>query len=156
MACRNGTLILQRNSLLLAAALVFAGCGPSGTPEDEIRALVDVAELAAEERDAADLRGLVADDYRDAGGRTAADIRGILHGYLIAHQSIRLITRIDSIELEGTELARLQVTVGMLGRDSNSDSNWDLAGDVYRFDLRLAREGEDDWRVIRAGWQENR
>lgn len=156
MACRNGTPIRRRNSLLLAVALACAGCGPSGTPEDEIRALVDAAELAAEERDAADLRALVADDYRDAGGRTAADIRGILHGYLIAHQSIRLITRIDSIELEGTELARLQVTVGMLGRNADSDSNWDLAGDVYRFDLRLAREDGDDWRVIRAGWQENR
>ena len=103
---------------------------------------------------AADLRRLVADDYRDPAGRTAGDIRGILHGYLIAHQSIRLITRIDSIEFEGTELARLRVTVGMLGRGADSDSNWDLAGDVYRFDLRLARE-DGEWRVIRAGWQED-
>jgi hypothetical protein len=133
--------------------LALAGCGPSGTPEDEIRALVDAAELAAEERDATDLRALVADDYRDPGGRSAGDIRSVLHGYLVAHQSIRLITRIDSIELEGTELARLRVTVGMLGRDADSESNWDLAGDVYRFDLRLARE-DDEWRVIRAGWQE--
>jgi hypothetical protein len=132
--------------------LALAGCGPSGTPEDEIRALVDAAELAAEERDATDLRALVADDYRDPGGRSAGDIRSVLHGYLVAHQSIRLITRIDSIELEGTELARLRVTVGMLGRDADSESNWDLAGDVYRFDLRLARE-DDEWRVIRAGWQ---
>jgi hypothetical protein len=156
MACRSGTLILRASSPALAAILALAGCGASGTPEDGIRALVDAAEVAAEERDAADLRGLIADDYRDAGGRTASDIRGILHGYLIAHQSIRLITRIDSIELEGTELARLQVTVGMLGREADPDSDWDLAGDVYRFDLRLAREDGDEWRVIRAGWQESR
>ena len=155
MACRNGTPIRRARNLALAAVLALAGCGTTGTPEDEIRALVDAAELAAEERDAADLRDLVADDYRDPGGRTAGDIRGILHGYLVAHQSIRLITRIDSIELEGTELARLRVTVGMLGREAGSDSNWDLAGDVYRFDLRLARE-DGEWRVIRAGWQDNR
>ncbi len=148
--------IRHANSLALALVLLGAGCGPSGTPEDEIRALVEAAELAAEERDAADLRDLIADDYRDAGGRTAADIRGILHGYLIAHQSIRLITRVDSIELEGTELARLQATVGMLGREADSDSGWDLAGDVYRFDLRLARGDGDEWRVIRAGWQADR
>ena len=37
----------------------------------------------------------------------------------------------------------------MLGREAGSGSNWDLAGDVYRFDLRLARE-DDGWRVIRA------
>ena len=42
----------------------------------------------------------------------------------------------------------------MLGREADSDSNWDLAGDVYRFDLRLARE-DDEWRVIRAGWQQD-
>ena len=155
MACRNGTPIRRARNLALAAVLALAGCGTTGTPEDEIRALVDAAERAAEERDAADLRALVADDYRDPGGRTAGDIRGILHGYLVAHQSIRLITRIDSIELEGTELARLKVTVGMLGREADSDSNWALAGDVYRFDLRLARE-DGDWRVIRAGWQDNR
>lgn len=144
--------IRRRNSLLLVAALACAGCGPAAAPEDEIRALVGAAERAAEERDAASLRELVADDYQDAGGRAADDIRGMLHGYLITHQSIRLITRIDSIELEGTELARLRVTVGMLGRAADSDSNWDLAGDVYRFDLRLARENGDEWRVIRARW----
>jgi hypothetical protein len=44
----------------------------------------------------------------------------------------------------------VQVTVGMLGRES--DSNWDLAGDIYHFDLRLARE-DGEWRVTRAGWQ---
>jgi len=40
----------------------------------------------------------------------------------------------------------------MLGREADTDSNWDLAGDVYRFDLRLAHE-DGEWRVIRAGWQ---
>jgi hypothetical protein len=143
---------IRHASNIALVALLLAGCGPTGTPEDEIRALVETAELAAEERNAADLRALIADDYSDNNGRSAADIRGVLHGYLIAHQSIRLLTRIDSIELEGTELARVKVTVGMLGRDADSDSNWDLAGDVYRFDLRLARE-DGDWRVIRAGWQ---
>lgn len=44
----------------------------------------------------------------------------------------------------------------MLGREADPDSDWDLTGDVYRFDLRLAREDGDEWRVIRAGWQESR
>lgn len=72
----------------------------------------------------------------------------------MAHPSVRLISRVDSIELEGTELARVAVTVGMLGREAASDSSWDLAGDVWRFDLTLAREG-GGWRVIRAGWQQD-
>ena len=99
------------------------------------------------------MRKLIADDYRDASGRDADEIRRYLHGYLIAHQSIRLITRIDAIELEGSEVARAQVTVGMLGRES--DSSWDFAADIHHFDLRLALE-DGEWRITRAGWQAER
>lgn len=139
---------------LACLAALAAGCGPAGTPEDEIRALVATAEESAEARDASALKGLVADDYQDPAGRTASDIRNYLHGWLVAHQSVRLLSRVDSIELEGTGLARVAVTVGMLGREADSESAWDLAGDVWRFDLMLARE-DGDWRVIRAGWQQD-
>ena len=139
--------------MALAIALL-AACGSRSEPEQELRALVDEAEIAAEERDASALRELIADDYQDPQGRNAGDVRTYLHGYLIAHPSIRLITRIDSIELEGKELARVAVTVGMLGREAGADDDWDLAGDIYRLDLRLAREDDGDWRVIRAATQD--
>jgi hypothetical protein len=117
---------------------------------------VDEAETAAEARDASELRALVADDYNDPSGRDAADVRNLLHAYLVAHPSLRLITRIDSIEIEGKELARLKVTVGVLAREADSESNWDLAAEVRRLDIRLARADGGDWRVIRAGPQEGR
>ena len=135
--------------------LACAGCGPSSAPEEEIRALVDEAEAYAEERDAPALRELVADDYADASGRDAADVRNLLHGWLIAHPSVDLLTRIDSIELEGTELARVQVTVGVLGREARGESDWQLAADVERLDIRLARDG-GDWHVIAASRQSER
>ena len=142
--------ILRAASAASALALV-AGCGGGGAPEDQIRALVDEAEAAAEDRDASALRELIADDYQDPQGRNATDLRTYLQGYLAMHPSLKLITRIDSIELEGTEQARVAVTVGMLGRQAGADAGWDLAGDIYRLDIRLAREGGGDWRVIRAG-----
>ena len=111
---------------------------------------MDEAEALAEARDAGELRALVADDYADANGRDAADIRNLLHAWLVAHPSVSLLTRIESIELEGTELARVQVTVGMLGREAKGASDWELAADVERLDIRLARQG-GDWRVIAAG-----
>ncbi len=98
---------------------------------------------------------MVADDYQDGEGRGADEIRRYLHGYLIAHQSIHLITRIDDIELQGRELARLQVTVGVLDREADADSAWDLAGDIHHFNLRLARE-DGEWRVTRADRQPDR
>lgn len=140
----------------MASALAVAGCGTSGAPEDEIRDFVDEAEVAAEARDASDLRALVADDYEDPSGRDASDVRTLLHAYLVAHPSLNLITRIDSIELEGKELARLEVTVGVLAREADAESSWDLAVEVRRLDIRLAREDGGEWRVIRAGAQRER
>ena len=66
---------------------------------------------------------------------------------------MNLLTRIDSIELEGTEQARVKVTVGLLGRDAKGESNWNLAADLERLDIRLARVG-DEWRVVGAWRQE--
>jgi hypothetical protein len=153
MACRNGRPCLRSLGLLAFLALACAGCESSGTPEDEIRTFVEKAEVAAEARDASELKGLVADDYEDASGRDAADVRNLLHTFLVAHPSLALITRIDSIDLEGTGLARFQVTVGVLGREASAESNWDLAAEVRRLDIRLAREDSGEWRVIRAGPQ---
>ncbi len=132
-----------------AALLALAACGPSGTPEEQVRALVDEAESAAEARDASALKDFVADDYQDRQGRSADDVRALLHGWLVAHPSVNLLTRIDSITLEGTELARVEVTVGLLGREAKGASDWNLAFEVERLDVRLARE-DGEWRVIGA------
>ncbi len=146
---------LHKPALELALLLGGAGCGSSGTPEDQIRELVSGAETAAEARDASELRGLVADDYKDASGRDASEVRNLLHAWLVAHPSVNLLTRIDSIELEGTELARVKVTVGMLGREARDGSDWNLAAEVQRLDIRLARE-DGEWRVIGAARQDAR
>lgn len=116
---------------------------------------MDEVESLAEARDAAELRAMIADDYRDASGRDAREVRNFLHAWLVAHPSVNLLTRIDSIALEGTEQARVRVTVGMLGREAKGDSDWDLAADVERLDIRLAREG-GDWRVVGAQRQGER
>jgi hypothetical protein len=63
---------------------------------------------------------------------------------------VNLLTRIDSIELEGTEQARVGVTVGLLGREAKEGSEWDFAADIERLDIRLARDG-GEWRVVGAG-----
>jgi hypothetical protein len=135
---------------MLAASL--AGCSPSPSPEDEIREVVADAERAAEARDAFALRALVADDYRDGRGQGAEDIRRYVHGYLLAHQSVHLLVKVEQIDLPATNLARLRATVAMVGREAEAASAWDLAADVYEFDVTLAREA-GDWRVTKADWR---
>ena len=141
-----------RHSILLVSGLAIASCGGDNSPEAQVRAVIAEAEAAAEARDASALRDLVADDYRDGRGNDAEEIRRYVHGYLIAHQSVRLLVRIEKLELKATDLARLRATVAMVGREAESAGAWDLAADVHEFDVTLARE-DGEWRVTRADWR---
>lgn len=147
---------MKRSAVAACCALplfagLLAGCAGKGSPEDEVRAAVGAAEEAAEARDASALLDLVADDYRDSRGNGAEEIRRYLRGYLVAYQSITLLTRIDAIEMPATDLARVQATVGMVGKEAEAAGAWDLATDLYELDVTLARE-DGEWRVTRADW----
>jgi ketosteroid isomerase-like protein len=144
--------MLLRTATLLLLCLGLSGCGRETSPEEELRAVVAAAEEAAEARDASALFELIAVDYRDGHGNGIEEIQRYLRGYLIAHQSIHLLVRIDEVELLATDLARLRATVGMLGQERDGAAAWDLAADVYEFDLTLARENSD-WQVTRADWR---
>ncbi|HSG91512.1 MAG TPA: hypothetical protein VLA56_20005 [Pseudomonadales bacterium] len=117
-----------------------------------MRAVVAEAEAAAEARDASALLDLIADDYRDGRGNGADEIRRYVRGYLVAHQSIHLLVRIEELELKATDLARLRATVAMVGREAEGAAAWDLAADVHEFDVTLARE-HGGWHVTRADWR---
>jgi hypothetical protein len=139
-------------TVLAAGLLALAACSRPDSPEAELRAVIATAKEAAEARDASALFDLIAPDYRDAQGYGADELKRYIRGWLIAHQSVRLLTRVNSLEFPAEDLAQAQVTVAMLGREADAENAWDLAADVYEFDLTLAREG-GDWRVTRAAWR---
>ena len=141
-----------RRCILLLMALVVTSCGGDTSPEAQVRAVVAEAEAAAEARDASALLDLIADDYRDSRGNGADEIRRYVRGYLVAHQSVHLLVRIEELELKATDLARLRATVAMVGREAEGAATWDLAADVHEFDVTLARE-DGEWRVTRADWR---
>lgn len=136
---------------LLVVAAFAGGCGAPDPPEAQVRAVVQEAKEAAEARDASRLFDLIDPGYRDPQGHGAEELQRYLRGWLIAHQSVRLLTRVDSVEFPAEDLARVAVTVGMVGREAGADA-WDLAADVYDIDVTLARE-DDEWRVTRAEWR---
>ncbi len=72
-----------------------------------------------------------------------------MHGYLIANQSIRLLTRVDSIEFPYRDMARVELTLASLGREASEDSSFDLAADVERLSIELTLD-DGEWRVTRA------
>jgi hypothetical protein len=138
--------------LMALLTLLLVACGPEQTPEAQVRSVIAAGEVAAEARDLSALMELVAADFRDeqVGGR--AELQQYLRGYLVTHQSIHLLTRVDSVELPYRDMAKVSLTIGTLGRDSAAASALELAADVYDVQLELRFDG-DDWRVTRASWR---
>ena len=138
-----------RGFLIALLSLLLAACGPTQTPEAQVRSVIAAGEAAAEARDLSALMELVATDFRDdqVGGRE--ELQQYLRGYLVMHQSIHLLTRIESIDFPYSDMARVHVTVGSLASETGDSTSFDLAADVQELDLQLVREGEH-WRVRRA------
>ncbi len=143
---------MKRFAALLLAAALIAGCADPDSPEAQVRRTIDTMEAAAEARDVGDLMDFIADDFRDGYGRGPDELRRYVQGYFIANQSIHLLTRIEQIDFPHPDEARLHVAVGMVGREAAAANAWNLAADVYDFEVTMRRNG-DDWRVIHAKWQ---
>jgi hypothetical protein len=124
--------------ILLALLFLLAGCGSADDPETQVRKTIDAIEAAAEARDVDDVMEHVSDQFRDAYGRDARALSRYLRGYFIANQSIHLLTRIRGIEFPTAEEARVQVTVGMLGR--HAEDSWDLAAEIREFHVTLMHQ----------------
>jgi hypothetical protein len=139
---------------LCACALGLAGCGPRSSPEQQVRAVIAAGEEAAERRDHGDLMALVSPRYEGASGENVDDLSQLLRGYLLAHPSVHLATRIEQVEFPYDDLAKVRLTIGMLGRetDAASAAALDLAADVQKVELELQRD-DGDWKVTRANWE---
>lgn len=136
---------------LCLAVVLLSGCGGSvSDPEAEIRAWIDTAEMAAENRNRRALMAGVADHYADARGNGRDDINDIVRIYMLRQQSIAVISKIDEIVLSDDSAAQVALTVGMAGTNDNALG---LSADAYRFELELEKDG-DDWLLIGARWGE--
>ena len=139
-------------TLALGLATLGWGCHKASTPEAEVRQLVERAQKAAEARTVSDLTGLLSSDFRDGQGNSSEDLARYLRAYFIANQSVRLITRIDSLQFPGPDTANLKVGVAS-ATQSNGESGLGGIGANFRtFELALVRE-DGDWKVRYAKWQ---
>jgi hypothetical protein len=141
------------NAMRLAAlsfVVLGAGCGATD-PEAEIRALLAGAELAAESRDTGFFRDLIGTGYRDARGNDREQIVNLVRGLFIANQRVEVVSRIDTVELEGTDAARAVVHAGMLSQRAGAELLGGVKADLYRFELELVNDG-GAWQIIGATW----
>jgi hypothetical protein len=134
----------------LIVLAVLAGCSDDASPEQQVRAVIDSMEAAAEARDVGDLLEHVSTAYRSADGLDRAEAARYLRGYFVANQSIHLLTRIESLEFPAPDEARVKLQVGMAGRGGQGAA--DLSADLYDFDVALVHE-DGEWKVSYADWR---
>ena len=142
--------VLLCGVLLACGALV--GCSAPLTPEQELREWVTSAARAAEEKEVGLLRDSVSDAYADDRGNDRRVIDRLLTYHLLRHGSVHAFVRIESLELETPDAARLEL-LAALARVAIPDASAlaRLNADLWRIDLELRRE-DDSWRVVAATW----
>ena len=137
----------------LAVLLTAIACSKPTTPEQRVREFLDRGEQAAEQKDMRTLRGAVSEHYSDSDGRDRRMIEGILRLYVLRHESIHLLTRVDSIEFPRPAQAHVGIYVAMAARPiTHAAQLAAFQANLYRFDLVLAEE-DSQWRVLRAAWR---
>ena len=122
------------------AATLLAACSAKSSDEEQVRALIDSVEAAAEARDASDVLEHVANDYADSSGLDKTQLQNFLRGYFLAHPKLQLLVNVESLEFPVDGLAQAVVSVRSL----------ELAvPDAQRLKVEFRRAG-GEWRVVRA------
>jgi len=98
-------------SLILLATILLAACGAKTSDEQQVRALIDEVETAAEARDTSDVLEHVSDDFADSGGLDKTQLQDFLRGYFLAHPRLELVVNIESLEFPVDGLAQAVISV---------------------------------------------
>jgi hypothetical protein len=133
----------------VALLCLLAACGKSSSgPEEQVRAWVHDAQVAAETKARRDLVSLISPAYADARGYDRDAIEKRLRVYFMRQNSIHLVTSVDELTLYGDTAAEVELTVGMAGTNEGA---FGFSADAYRFSMELEK-GDSGWQLISARW----
>ena len=135
---------------LICALLAGCGGGSEAGPEEALRAWVDAAEAAAEDKDRQGLLDLIAEKYADSRGNDYQQIDNMLRYYFLRQKSVGFVTNINDIAVMGDTAALVNLTVVMAGTNANALG---VRADAYNFELEL-ESTDDEWMLIGARWGE--
>ena len=138
----------------IALALCALGCSREvASPEDRVRAVLAALEESAQEKDAGEMKEHVSEGYSDAKGNDKRAIAQLVAFHLLSNQSVYLLTRVRSVEIEEPGQARAEILVAMAGtKIEGPEALLALRADLYRFDLGFAEE-DGAWRIRSAEWR---
>ncbi len=129
-------------------AAVLAGCSTPSPPDAAVRAWLEAAETAVEERDRGRLIDMLAEGYVDTRGNDRAAVDQRLRLYFLRNREILIASHVEDLQIVGGTAAHVVLTAGMAGADANA---FGLRADAYRFELELV-EQDGEWLLIGADW----
>jgi hypothetical protein len=133
----NASLIFVTAILLCT---LLAACGAKSSDEEQLRAVIDAVETAAEARDASDVLEHVADNYADSSGFDKTQLRNFLRGYFLTHPGLELLVNVESLEFPVDGLAQAVVSIATVELTDP---------DMQRLKVEFRRR-ESGWQVVRA------
>lgn len=138
----------------LAGLLCLAACQRERlAPEAQVRALIQSAVAAAEQKRLGTLRDLIAERYQDDQGQDKRALENLLRLQFLRNESLHLFARIQSVTLAQPERAQSIVLVAMAGVPIASVQELaTLRADLHRFEIDWVQENKQ-WRVQRAAWR---
>jgi len=139
----------------LAATLLGCGGGDALTPEQEIGAALETFKQAAHERDVSAAAEIFSDEYGDTAGRDKAAIKAVVLQYFMGHEAIHILYRVRRLELaEPPQAAHVTLAAAVTGAPvSEVGELEDLNADIFTFDLTMAREDDERWRIRSVQWK---
>lgn len=138
----------------LVLAMLLPGCrGERASPEAEVRALINSAATAAEQKRIGTLRDMISEKYADEQGQNKRAVEGLLRLHFLRNETVHLYAHIQSVTLPQPDRAQATVLVAMAGVPIVSAQALPaLRADLHRFEIDFARE-DKTWRVQRAAWR---
>jgi hypothetical protein len=139
---------MNARSLVPLALAALLACGAPPTPEQEVRAVLDVLEAAAERGDASAFAELVSPAYSDPYGHDRDGLRALVAFQVMqSGRGREVIVRVRDVSFPEPARAVVALSVGFAG----SRGTLGLGAEAYAVDLDVLREG-DVWRVSWAQW----
>ncbi len=143
---------LVRITVFVCIGLLSACSDDELTPQQEIENYIDAAVEVAEKRSADTLDDMMHSNYLDQSGNNKKQLGRLLRGYFFQNKNIFLMSRIGEIEILSENEAIVDMHLAMAGSAiSDIGSLASLRARIYRFELRLLRDGE--WLLQHAKWQ---
>lgn len=140
---------------MLAGCVALAACdGKTAEPAEAVRALIDAAGTAAEQRDYATLESLLAERYTDDQGYDRKDASRLMRLILMRNRSLHILHVVRDLHVLDPETVTATVLVAVAARPVDKvEQLFELRAELLRFELRFILVDGSSWRVDEAAWR---